>query len=149
MGITSPYPRENIIAGNYILADMQAYLPKDLLDAEKVMPALADATLKQEKDGILTPATTSEDDLKAAFANRFSFSLAVANALRASDDAYHVGGTNLAVAPSLGNTNVSFDGGYLGGAEGNDAVVLTFEAPFLYKKSDGRGCGRFSVPLGS
>ena len=130
-------------------ADMQAYLPKDLLDAEKVMPALADATLKQEKDGILTPATTSEDDLKAAFANRFSFSLAVANALRASDDAYHVGGTNLAVAPSLGNTNVSFDGGYLGGAEGNDAVVLTFEAPFLYKKSDGRGCGRFSVPLGS
>lgn len=81
-------------------ADMQAYLPKDLLDAEKVMPALADATLKQEKDGILTPATTSEDDLKAAFANRFSFSLAVANALRASDDAYHVGGTNLAVAPS-------------------------------------------------
>ena len=130
-------------------ADMQAYLPKDLLDAEKVMPALADATLKQEKDGILTPATTSEDDLKAAFANRFSFSLAVANALRASDDAYHVGGTNLAVAPSLGNTNVSFDGGYLGGAEDNDAVVLTFEAPFLYKKSDGRGCGRFSVPLGS
>ena len=118
-------------------ADMQAYLPKDLLDAEKVMPALADATLKQEKDGILTPATTSEDDLKAAFANRFSFSLAVANALRASDDAYHVGGTNLAVAPSLGNTNVSFDGGYLGGAEDNDAVVLTFEAPFLYKKSDG------------
>ena len=118
-------------------ADMQAYLPKDLLDAEKVMPALSDATLKQEKDGILTPATTSEDDLKAAFANRFSFSLAVANALRASDDAYHVGGTNLAVAPSLGNTNVSFDGGYLGGAEDNDAVVLTFEAPFLYKKSDG------------
>ena len=27
-GITSPYPRENIIAGNYILADMQAYLNK-------------------------------------------------------------------------------------------------------------------------
>ncbi|EFZ34968.1 hypothetical protein HMPREF0542_10864 [Ligilactobacillus ruminis ATCC 25644] len=24
MGITSPYPRENIIAGNYILADTQA-----------------------------------------------------------------------------------------------------------------------------
>ena len=28
MGITSPCPRENIIAGNYILADMQAYLNK-------------------------------------------------------------------------------------------------------------------------
>ena len=28
MGITSPYPRENIIAGNNILADMQAYLDK-------------------------------------------------------------------------------------------------------------------------
>ncbi len=28
MGITSPYPRENIIASNYILADMQAYLNK-------------------------------------------------------------------------------------------------------------------------
>ena len=28
MGITSPYPLENIIAGNYILADMQAYLDK-------------------------------------------------------------------------------------------------------------------------
>ena len=28
MGITSPYPRENIIAGNYTLADMQAYLNK-------------------------------------------------------------------------------------------------------------------------
>ena len=28
MGITSPCPRENIIAGNYILADMQAYLDK-------------------------------------------------------------------------------------------------------------------------
>ena len=27
-GVTSPYPRENIIAGNYILADMQAYLDK-------------------------------------------------------------------------------------------------------------------------
>ena len=29
MEITSPYPRENIIAGNYILADMQAYLDKN------------------------------------------------------------------------------------------------------------------------
>ena len=29
MGITSPYPRKNIIAGNYILADMQAYLDKN------------------------------------------------------------------------------------------------------------------------
>ena len=29
MGITSPYPRENIIAGNCILADMQAYLDKN------------------------------------------------------------------------------------------------------------------------
>jgi len=28
IGITSPYPSENIIAGNYILADMQAYLDK-------------------------------------------------------------------------------------------------------------------------
>ena len=28
MEITSPYPRENIIADNYILADMQAYLDK-------------------------------------------------------------------------------------------------------------------------
>ena len=28
MEITSPYPRENIIAGNYILADMRAYLNK-------------------------------------------------------------------------------------------------------------------------
>ena len=27
-GVTSQYPRENIIAGNYILADMQAYLDK-------------------------------------------------------------------------------------------------------------------------
>ena len=29
MGITSPYPRKNIIAGNYILADMQAFLDKN------------------------------------------------------------------------------------------------------------------------
>ena len=29
MGITSPYLRENIIAGNYILADMKAYLDKN------------------------------------------------------------------------------------------------------------------------
>ena len=28
MGITSPYPRENISAGNYILADTQAFLSK-------------------------------------------------------------------------------------------------------------------------
>ena len=28
IGITSPYPRENIIAGNYILADTRAYLSK-------------------------------------------------------------------------------------------------------------------------
>ena len=28
MGITSPYPRENIIAANYILADTQAFLSK-------------------------------------------------------------------------------------------------------------------------
>ena len=28
MGITSPYPRENITAGNYILADTQAFLSK-------------------------------------------------------------------------------------------------------------------------
>ena len=28
MGITSSYPRENIIAGNYILADTQAFLSK-------------------------------------------------------------------------------------------------------------------------
>ena len=29
MGITSPYPRENIIAGNYILADTQAHQSKN------------------------------------------------------------------------------------------------------------------------
>ena len=29
MGITSPYPRENVIADNYILADMQADLDKN------------------------------------------------------------------------------------------------------------------------
>ena len=119
-------------------ADMQAYLPKDLLDAEKVMPALSDATLKQEKDGILTPATTSEDDLKAAFANRFSFSLAVANALRTSDDAYHVGnGRVITLAPSFGNTVVSLDGGYLGGTEETDVVALTFAAPYLYEDAQG------------
>ena len=28
MGITFPYPRENIIAGNYILSDTQAFLSK-------------------------------------------------------------------------------------------------------------------------
>ena len=28
MGITSPYPREKVIADNYILADMQIYLDK-------------------------------------------------------------------------------------------------------------------------
>ena len=28
MGITSPYPRENIIAGDYILADTQVFLSK-------------------------------------------------------------------------------------------------------------------------
>ena len=28
MGIASPYPRENIIAGDYILADTQAFLSK-------------------------------------------------------------------------------------------------------------------------
>ena len=28
MGVTSPYPRENIIAGNYILADTQTFLSK-------------------------------------------------------------------------------------------------------------------------
>ena len=28
MRITSPYPRENIIVGNYILADMRGYLSK-------------------------------------------------------------------------------------------------------------------------
>ena len=28
MGITFPYPRENIIASNYILADTQAFLSK-------------------------------------------------------------------------------------------------------------------------
>lgn len=28
MGITSPYPRANVIACNYILADMRAYLNK-------------------------------------------------------------------------------------------------------------------------
>ena len=28
MGITSSYPRENIIAGNYILADTQEFLDK-------------------------------------------------------------------------------------------------------------------------
>ena len=28
IGITSPYPRENIIASNYILADTQAFLNK-------------------------------------------------------------------------------------------------------------------------
>ena len=27
-GVTSPYPRENIIAGNYILADTQTFLSK-------------------------------------------------------------------------------------------------------------------------
>ena len=29
MGITSPYPRENIISGNYILADTQAHQSKN------------------------------------------------------------------------------------------------------------------------
>ena len=37
MGITSPYPRENIIAGNYILADTQAFLSKCHRQQNKVI----------------------------------------------------------------------------------------------------------------
>ncbi len=117
--------------------EIAAYLPENLVDADKVMPTLSDDIQAKKADGILNTASATEDELKEALAARAPFSLAVAGALRASDDAYHVAGTSLTLAPSLGNTNVTFEGGHLGGVEDADAVALTFEAPFLYQNNDG------------
>lgn len=118
-------------------ADMQAYLPKDLSSAEEVFPSLSDDAQNRKVDGTLTSATTSEDDLRAALADRISFSLAAGNALRASDGAYQVGGSAVALVPSFGNTSATFDGGHLGGTESTDVVALTFTAPYLYQNASG------------
>ena len=109
--------------------DMQAYLPKELLNADKVLPQLSDDAQDKKADGVLNRASASEDDLKAAFADRFQFSLGTAGALRATDGVLHVGGSSVTLAPSFGNLAVSLAGGYLGGSEAGDVVALTFNAP--------------------
>ena len=76
-------------------------------------------------------------DLKAAFADRFQFSLGAAGALRATDGVLHVGGSSVTLAPSFGNLAVSLAGGYLGGSEAGDVVALTFNAPYMYQNAKG------------
>ena len=118
-------------------ADMPAYLPNDLLDADKVMPSLTEEAEQTKADKLLNAATSTEEELKAALAERFTYGLDVTGGLRASDNAFHVSGSGLTLVPTLGNLAVSLAGGYLGGSESDDAVVLTFAAPYLYKNADG------------
>lgn len=85
----SPYAA--VADGTVSEADMEAYLPKDLLEADAVLPAISDKVQDKKAADTLNRATTKEEDLKKAFADRFQFSLGTAGALRASDNAYHVG----------------------------------------------------------
>lgn len=119
-------------------ADMQAYLPKDLIDADKVLSKLPEQDPdKKPAEGVQNIATNSEDELKSAFSQRFAFALNTLNASRASDGVYHVGDSSVALVPTFGNQAVLLDGGHLGGAAEGDVVSLTFHAPYLYKNLAG------------
>lgn len=117
--------------------DMQAYLPNDLVKAEEVIPSLSDKAKSEKKDGIETPASVSENDLKAHLSERFGFSLSAANALQMSDGVFHVDDTTVDFAADFGNLPLLLDGGYLGGSEDTDYVTMTFEAPYVYVNAKG------------
>lgn len=116
---------------------MQAYLPNDLLEADKVLPTLSDDAQQKKADGVQNAASRTAEELAAALGARASFSLAAAGAWRASDGVYQVAAGSLALTPSLGNLPVALEGGYLGGAEDTDAVAFTFTAPYLYQNAAG------------
>ena len=118
-------------------ADMPAYLPENLLDAEKVLPQLSDDAQQKKTEGIQNAASHSDEELAAALGARAAFSLSATGAWRASDEAFQVAAGSLTLVPSLGNLALSLEGGYLGGAEDADAVALTFTAPYLYQNAAG------------
>lgn len=55
--------------------EIAAYLPENLVDADKVMPTLSDDIQAKKADGILNTASATEDELKEALAARAPFSL--------------------------------------------------------------------------
>lgn len=137
-------------------ADMQAYLPKDLIDADQVIPALSDDIQDKASNGVANRASVKADNEKAegdeleklekqvlgdALAARMDYSLNATGALQASDGSYHVDDAALSLAPSFGNLPVLLDGGHLGGAETGDVVALTFTAPYIYVKKAATAAG--------
>ena len=68
---------------------------------------------------------------------RLSPALVLYGAPLASNGAFLVKGQRLKGAYELGNLSALLEGGYLGGSEQGDAVVLTFDVPYLYEAADG------------
>ena len=113
--------------------DLDSFLPEGLVEADKVLPKVSDKLQQTKRDHLMTTASAKADDVKRALQERFAFSLTPTGALRASDDAYQLGGgAALNLAADLGNLDVLLDGGYLGAVEDTDVVALTFTAPYVY-----------------
>ena len=96
---------------------VKALMPTGLTAAEEVLP--------QVKGG-------TDDVLR-----RLSPALVLYGAPLASNGAFLVKGQRLKGAYELGNLSALLEGGYLGGSEQGDAVVLTFDVPYLYEAADG------------
>lgn len=104
---------------------------QDAVD-EEVVKALMPAGLTAA-DEVLPQVTGGTDDVL----RRLSPGLVLYGAPLASNGAFLVKGQRLKGAYELGNLSALLEGGYLGGSERGDAVVLTFDVPYLYEAADG------------
>lgn len=92
--------------------DLKALAPVGLTPADQVLPA----------------DLGGEDDIR----ERLTSDLAAWGAPFSSEGSFQLKGRRMQVRLGLGNLKSQLNGGFMGGSAEGDAVVLTFDAPYLY-----------------
>ena len=107
-----------------IEAAMASLYPEALIPAEAVVPQATEGTADIES--LLNP------------------SLSLYGAPLSQEGAFLVRGNKVSAALDMGNLSASLQGGVLGGTTATDAVILTFDVPYLYETEEGVMASTFS-----
>lgn len=102
----------------------QALLPEGLVSADRVLPQVSEDT--EEID------------------DRFTPSLVLFGAPISDEGTFYVKKGNVSGEYELGNLLESLEGGVLGGSTDGDAVILTFDIPYLYTDAEGNLASTYS-----
>ena len=102
----------------------QALLPEGLVSADRVLPQVSEDT----------------EDID----DRFTPSLVLFGAPISDEGTFYVKQGNVSGEYELGNLLESLEGGVLGGSAEGDAVILTFDIPYLYTDAEGNLASTYS-----